>query len=241
MSSIDVESLPACTECGRRMRPRAVKAGDSRTGVAPGARGLCATCYKRQTRPLPPLRGDGTLDTGALPACTECGLPMRPKGASLREWPGTVVDDRSDDGRCATCRRRATHAAQTERLRAIARRRAQEQQAAAARARARAERDRRKRIAALANQLKIADHTVVTVDGAGRMAATLTVTLGRYDGSTTTHHQAVARAMGAFAGALARRCLRPVTSPAPVINRPRGEVVVSATVVPTARAREATR
>lgn len=185
------------------------------------------------------------MSRGTTP-CSVCGRLMRPYQAAARDWPGTV--SRAGADCCKGCYRKRDNLtvagrddAKTERLRASAQRRAQEQHAAAARARARAERDRRERIAALANQVQLADHTVVTVDGAGRMTATLTVPLGRYDGTTTAHHQQVARALAAFAGALARRCLRPVTSPAPVIDRARGEVMVSATVVPTAHAREVAR
>lgn len=239
MSSIDVESLPACTECGRRVRRCAVPVADAPGTVAYGARGMCSSCYRRRHQPRPPLRGDGTLDTDALPTCTECGKPMRPHGTSLAAWPGTILTSRADEHRCTTCHRKAERDARENALLEAVARQARQRHAAAARVRARNERDRLRRLSAVT--VGGEDQVTVREDARGRLDLTMTRRLGAYDGSTTAHHQVVASALRAFAGVLARRCLRPVTSPAPVIDRARGEVTVSAKVAPTACARQVAR
>lgn len=50
MSGIDVESLPACTDCVRPMRPRAARAADYPGSVHTAARGRCDVCYRAYRR-----------------------------------------------------------------------------------------------------------------------------------------------------------------------------------------------
>lgn len=179
------------------------------------------------------------MSTAGLPACTVCGRPMRPRGTKAGDWPGTILTSRADEHRCTTCHRQAERDAREGALRQAVARQAAVRHAAAQRVRRRQERDRLRRLAAVT--IGGEDPVVVSLDARGRLTVTMTRRLGRYDGSTTAHHQAVSRAQVAFAGVLARRCLRPVTSPVPVIDRAKGEVMVSATVVPTVRAREVAR
>lgn len=239
MSGIDVSTLPTCAGCGRPMRRCAVRAADAPGSVSYGARGMCSTCYRHRLTPSPPLREDGTIDMDALPACAGCGRPMRPQGTSLDTWPGTVLTSRPDRRRCTTCYRQAERDASEGDLRQAVARQAAVRHAAAERVRRRQESDRLRRLSAVT--VGGEDPVTVREDSRGRLTVTVTRRLGRYDGSTTAHHQVATRAMAAFAGALARRCLRPVTNPAPVIDRARGEVTVSATVAPTVRAREVAR
>lgn len=226
MSEIDIEALPACTECGKHMRPRNAKLDDYPGTVPRRGYGRCYACRTRAKAPKP----DNLLGVDALPVCSNCGRPMRPSHARIADWPGTVMRQRPD--MCVPCVRHPERYAQD-----AARRREAEAEAArlAAQAAARAELARKAREAREAEAARLVgiatDGLRLVVDAGRTMTARLSLPLGRYDHTNHARERVVRLAHQALALALGRRSLEAASLPFVSINPTAGTVTITATVI----------
>lgn len=87
--------------CGRPVRPPRSDPGRYPPGtVEVAALAMCQTCYRTRTGPR------RSMPVRIPDVCRgECERPLRPKGTSTTEYPGTVTHHK--DGRCRTCYRHA--------------------------------------------------------------------------------------------------------------------------------------
>lgn len=91
-----------CSDCGKPMRPAGTKLAAFPDTVCHAARGLCSGCNDRARRRaagIKPKDRKNTVKTGD--PCRGCGQPLRPKGVSAQDAPGTMVARRA--GFCEPC------------------------------------------------------------------------------------------------------------------------------------------
>lgn len=212
--SLDEARIPACRDCGSRLRPSDALAADW-----PGTRlayrdGLCKRCFRDRVLPRPPRTPDGDIDVSAIPTCHLCGTMLRPSGARLKDWPGCRPVAEDGSRMCRPC----AEARKSARLDAIAaeRRRleAARMEADAQRTREMLESQRLSRVRALKRRNDDSTEMLIYQDDHGTLWAKLTVKLGYHNPNDARHHQdAVKRACAAYQFGCHRLHLQPLSDP----------------------------